>query len=508
MLGVDNGYGGRTDYEYEPVSGLAKAQRRVTKEWTRVEVSGTLNTVGLNTFEYGSTVCVDQAGTSCYSGYTLKDSQALVGHDQVTVVGRDPASNAELSVAHTRFHLDLPRVGQAYLTEQQAAATRQPHARTVVSYTVFTGTQVGEPGLPDGVWFTAPTTQTAYPNVTDAPGLFNTSTMSYTGGGAGGSSSYGAWQSLRFLGQSLAADEWGNVQPSSGGTPYRRQETDYVFTSTLATGVFLLRPAGTRRYEGTTLVTEVRNTYDGSTAPATAGSLSLGDLTQAQYTTDLSGTDLPETKTISITYQYDSSGRPTQQTMGSRTATIHYDVSFGDFVTRVVDAAGTPLERATNYEYYGLNESAADGSGPFGALKTVVDPNGQRTQYAYDAFGRVTAVVKPGDTFSFPTQATEYGDLQGALMPLRITARQREQSGSLSGCLSGGAECVHSTYTFYDGLGRALQTKSEAHSAAQGGSQVLVSVSVSHSSYDALGRARYQSVPEYLSGSGADTVPF
>jgi YD repeat-containing protein len=475
LLAVDNGYGGRTEYEYEAVSGLEKPQRRVTKEWTKVELSGVTTAVGLHTFEYGSTTCVEQAGTSCYSGYTIEDSKALVGHDEATVVSRDPASNAELGVTYAQYHLDLKRLGRAYLTEQRTATARQPHGRTVVNYAVFEGAQAGGPGLPPGVWFTAPTTQTAYPNVTGAPDLFSIATTRYTGAGAW----QGPSERLCFLGQSLESDEWGNVTPAEGATPYRHQETAYAFTYDADTGRFLLRPASAHRYDGATLVTEVLNYYDGSaTSP---GTLTRGDLTQAQYTTNL-----PTPQTISLAMQYDASGRLTQQTMVSRTATIQYDTQFGDFVVQVTDAAGTPLAQITGYEYYGLNESVSDGSGPFGALKAVTDPNGQSTQYAYDVFGRLIKVVKPGDAFAYPTESTDYGDVQGVNKPLRVTTWQRVTSSC--------AACVHAAYVFYDGLGRALQTKSET----QSGSQVLVS----STDYDPLGRVRYQSVPEYLSGGG------
>ena len=467
LLAVDNGYGGRTEYEYEAVSGLEKSQRRVTKEWTKIELNGTTSTVSLRTFEYGSVTCVEQAGTSCYSGYTIEDSKALVGHDEVTAISRDPDDNAELNVMYTKFHLDLKRVGQAYQNEQQTAVTRQSHSRTHVDYTIFEA----DAGLPSGVWFSVPTTQTEYPNVIDAPGLFSVATTRYTG--------TGAWQNGWFLGQSLESNEWGNVTPSAGIVPYRHQETSYTFAYDTSISLFLLRPASTRRYDGATLVTEVLNYYDGSAV--SPGTLTHGDLTQAQYTTNL-----PVPKTITVAFQYNSSGQLIQQTMASRTATIQYDPQFSQFVLQVTDAAGTSLAQTMSYEYYGLNESTTDGSGPFGALKVVTDTNAQSTRYAYDAFGRLIKLVKPGDTFTYPTQSTDYGDMQGANKPLRVTSWQRE----VGGC----ASCMHATFAFYDGLGRTMQTKTEM----QNGSQVLVS----STDYDPLGRTRYQSVPEYLDGSG------
>jgi len=46
--------------------------------------------------------------------------------------------------------------------------------------------------------------------------------------------------------------------------------------------------------------------------------------------------------------------------------------------------------------------------GAFGALLSVTDYAGQATAYEYDAFGRLTKVVKPGDSSAEPTTAYRY----------------------------------------------------------------------------------------------------
>jgi YD repeat-containing protein len=467
LYGVNNGYGGRTQYAYQIVPSATISQHRVASESTLVNISGVTSTTGLRTFEYGTVICEEKVGTSCYSGYAIRESKALVGHDQVTEVARDP-NNIELAVSKSKFHLDLPRIGRMYEGEQMEATTRVIHSRSQTEFTVFTATMVGGSGLPTNTWFTVATTQTTYPNVS-VPSLVNRSTTIYTG--------TGAWVDGVFIAQALSTNEWGTATPGVG-TPFRHQESEFTFDASK----YLLLPTRSRSYDGATLVTEVTNYYDGS---VTLGDIpDKGDQTKAVYTTNL-----PTPKTTSIQFLYNASGQPISQSLESRTALIQYDTTFGTFVTQVTDAVGTTQQQVKTYEYYGLNEgNTGEGSGPFGALKASTDPNNATMRYAYDVFGRLTSLVQPGDSFANPTQITQYGDTASpqVIKPLRVTAWQRE----VSGC----AGCVHPTYSFYDGLGHALQTKTET----QNGNQVIVA----HTAYDALGRKIFESVPDFLNGTG------
>ncbi len=55
---------------------------------------------------------------------------------------------------------------------------------------------------------------------------------------------------------------------------------------------------------------------------------------------------------------------------------------------------------------YGSNPGAAGGFGQWPV--SVTDPNGQTTSYQYDALGRLTAVIRPGDSASSPTASYTY----------------------------------------------------------------------------------------------------
>src|SRR5262249_22279050 len=50
----------------------------------------------------------------------------------------------------------------------------------------------------------------------------------------------------------------------------------------------------------------------------------------------------------------------------------------------------------------------ADVDGAFGNLLAVREYNGQETRYGYDVFGRLTTVVRPGDSAELPTSAYTY----------------------------------------------------------------------------------------------------
>lgn len=92
---------------------------------------------------------------------------------------------------------------------------------------------------------------------------------------------------------------------------------------------------------------------------------------------------------------------------------------------------------------------AADYDLGLGLMTGFTDPNGQRTGFGYDEFGRLARIIKPGDSEDLPTQAFDYqlGDPVSA-----IVTCGREVSGELG---------TYDTVAYFDGLGRKLQTRSE-----------------------------------------------
>ena len=86
----------------------------------------------------------------------------------------------------------------------------------------------------------------------------------------------------------------------------------------------------------------------------------------------------------------------------------------------------------------------------FGKISAATDFSGHPYAYAYDVFGRITKIVKPGDTLALPTQQFTYtlGSPRSSIL-----AAQRERSGEPD---------VRLSVTYFDGLGRKLQTRSQA----------------------------------------------
>ncbi|MCK4422155.1 RHS repeat protein, partial [candidate division WOR-3 bacterium] len=74
-----------------------------------------------------------------------------------------------------------------------------------------------------------------------------------------------------------------------------------------------------------------------------------------------------------------------------------------------------------------------------GLLQEVTDPNGNTTTYKYDELGRIIKVVKPGDNINSPTIGYGYDD------------SSKKKWSKVKG--------EEKMYTFYDGLGRKIQTQ-------------------------------------------------
>ncbi|HEX4476885.1 MAG TPA: toxin TcdB middle/N-terminal domain-containing protein [Polyangiaceae bacterium] len=124
--------------------------------------------------------------------------------------------------------------------------------------------------------------------------------------------------------------------------------------------------------------------------------------------------------------------------------------------------------------------------GAFGALLAATDYAGQTTSYEYDAFGRLTAVVKPGDSPELPT--TQYAYEVG--VPLsRVVTESRVTSGKPD---------VERSETLFDGGGRERGTLTR-----DGARWILAGLSL----FDARGQARRTLIPRAVDDVAAQTPP-
>lgn len=171
---------------------------------------------------------------------------------------------------------------------------------------------------------------------------------------------------------------------------------------------------------------------------------------------------------------YTSEG--TSSTLASSVAQITitiYDFTYHAYATSI----DPPELPATTYTYnYALGVVASE-TGSNGAATTITAE--------YDAFGRLTKIIKPGDTTSSPTTRITYTDASN------------HPWAQLGQRLSG------STYTvvrkFYDGQGRLVQTRTLGAALENGTRDIIV-----NTWYDAYGNIIEQSVPYDVSRGAAN----
>ena len=84
-----------------------------------------------------------------------------------------------------------------------------------------------------------------------------------------------------------------------------------------------------------------------------------------------------------------------------------------------------------------------------GVMTIFTDPNSQTTLFQYDTFGRLSAIIKPGDSTDYPTQHFSY---HLAAPVSYLQTQSREVSGQPGS---------YDSISYFDGLGRKLQTRSE-----------------------------------------------
>lgn len=192
---------------------------------------------------------------------------------------------------------------------------------------------------------------------------------------------------------------------------------------------------------------QVRKTlfyYDGSSNINTVPS--LGQMTKKE----LWGGSQPGVVNPASEYAYDAYGNLlTTKDPNGYISTITYDNDFYLFPLQVKNAKNHLVIK----EYYGVNgiplDSGTGYHGLWGQVRSVKDPNGQTGGKAYDTFGRLIATVSPLDSIAFPTTSVEY-DLTSS--GTKVITHQREAHGK-PGTID--------TVSFYDGLGRLIQSKGE-----------------------------------------------
>ncbi|RLD97278.1 MAG: hypothetical protein DRI92_05920, partial [Aquificota bacterium] len=439
LTAVNNGYGGRIEVDYQRATGKAD-----TYYHYRVGERRTLDGLGHTArrlYTYGDP-CWDAPGPcdDGHYGWALKgyhwQAEEVRGYD-----------GDVLRRTHSTFVLPWPLTGR-----------------------------VGEQEIRDGAWVVLRRTETSwgYDWVIPSTGGYHTGvvffhpdqvvTTDYSGG-----ESVSTQVEYRY-------DDYGNVTAEYHyGNDERSIHRGY-YPNTTAWIVNKL--AWENVYEGITgnagglaLKTQTLNYYDGAGSYTTAPT--KGDLTKVKR--GLSGRGWVTTR-----YAYDRWGNRTDvwDALNHRTTTT-YDSTYHLYPVRTRNA----LDQWSYTEYYGVNQSSAciNAGYHFGAVCREYGPNGTATatRYTYDAFGRLTKVIRPYDTESLPTVERQYHDGPG----FWTLTRRRETSGQAA---------TLDVYAYFDGLGRSIQTRAEA-----GGGQYAVE----SSEYDGLGRVVRAYVPRLEAGA-------
>jgi RHS repeat-associated protein len=249
--------------------------------------------------------------------------------------------------------------------------------------------------------------------------------------------------------------DYGNlelVKEYLGGALYRQTETSY--NRNTSTSYWIIdRPAEIVVKDGAGAPqAKTRYYYDaaGLTTPP-----ERGNVTQVDKAVSMSPTDTWLT-VQTMAYDENAFYLPVAVTdANGNTTTTEYDATWQLYPISVTNA----LSQTTSYAYDQVSRQ----------VTTVTGPNGADTaiHYAYDDHGRLTAVIRPGDSSSHPTVAYTYCD---TCSPLRIITRERIQAGS---------DTSLRAIRFYNGLGQMIQ---ENLRATEG-----YTITVSHYAYNAQG---------------------
>ena len=193
------------------------------------------------------------------------------------------------------------------------------------------------------------------------------------------------------------------------------------------------------------------------------GQVSLGELSQERLYTD-------GDSYVMIKHQYDQWGNRIASTDGnSKRSYNDIDNTFRNRVVSLTDAIG--LTTKTTFDAFNLV-----------SVRTLV--NGASTQHQYDTLNRLTRSAVTPDNLATPTYTKHY-DLDGNF-PESVTETKRLDSNT-----------TQTTVSYFDGLGRVVQTKT----SAPGGQWITTD-----RLHDASGGVLWESLP-YFTGSPVYSAP-
>jgi len=174
-------------------------------------------------------------------------------------------------------------------------------------------------------------------------------------------------------------------------------------------------------------------------------------------------------------YEYDTYGNVTDKYDADGNPPTHYeyDTAANTYPVSITNPKGHVTLKEWDYRY--------------GKEAWTQDPNGHRTHYDYDPFGRLIQTDFPdgGRTQKIFYDYCDEGDCENSIFPLYVVNKVKETGSS-----------TVDSHLYYDGLGRKVQT-----TATGEGAKFIAS----KTHYDEMGRTYYESGPfERLSSEFLD----
>ena len=275
-----------------------------------------------------------------------------------------------------------------------------------------------------------------------------------------------------------AYDSYGNLtqEQDLGDVSVTGDERTLVTGYSASTGAYLVGYSVTKQVFsglGTTgaLLSDTSFYYDStySTNP-TSGVLTKTD----QW---LSGGQDPISTTTydvygNVTDTYDALYNATSGAQGNHIHTV-YETLFNQFPKSVQQVVGSTLNIPAEMFTYDAG---------IGQILSHVDVNGSTTTYSYDVFGRLSAVVGPADQVSSSSPTATYQYNVSSAPPQSVASNARVIHGTTNTLL---------TYTFFDGLGRKIETKTAGPAGTQivAGAVAFNSLGQAATSYVTMSRA-------------------
>ncbi|MGW2239474.1 RHS repeat-associated core domain-containing protein [Streptomyces sp. NPDC001759] len=205
------------------------------------------------------------------------------------------------------------------------------------------------------------------------------------------------------------------------------------------------------------VISDVRTIYD---SQAYGAAPKLGDETSTQRLTSYDSGGTPVYQTVSTSH-YDAQGR-VDSVKDTNSATVSK--------TTYTPTTGGPLTSTVTYDAKNYSTTTTFDPGR-GTATSVVDPNGKRTDYAYDGLGRLTSLW-------LPNRAKSSG--QSANLVYTYSISNAAASAVSTGKLNNDGSTYDTTYALYDALLRPRQTQTPA----PGGGRVIA-----ETKYDSRGLA-------------------